>query len=93
MDIEPTTETIRSILDGREKGWAEVPGTRHIIDQGRWTTTWASVHKHTESGRHFEIVWDWGSTETQEDSETEPPICYEVVQKEVTETKWVPIAQ
>ena len=90
--MELSEETLESITCGDEPGWSEVAGTRRITDQGRWMTMWEAVFAHAESGRYFEIAWDRPSTEQQEGSEGEPPTYCEVELKDVTVTKWVPVA-
>ena len=85
-------ETLWNIINKAVRGWSEVAGTQRPVDQSRWLTTWRAVFSHAESGKSFEITWNWPSTEMPVGEKMATPTYCEVEQKEVTETKWVPVA-
>ena len=77
-------------------GWELVRGTENIIDQRRWVTTHEAVFLHVESGKHYRMCYDLGSTECQDDMspfEYDEPSLIEVTQREVTRLEWVEAEQ
>jgi len=60
-----------------------------IVDQRRWVTTWFGVFKNKVTGKHYQVCYDRGSTESQ-DSE---PFYGEEIEFEEVELKEVLVKQ
>ena len=92
--MELTGEQGRNLAYGELDGWSEVPGTKKIVVQRRWLTEWEAVFEHAASHKYYQMKWDQGSTECQEDSKPfkySTPTLIEVELREVTKKQWVPV--
>jgi hypothetical protein len=71
--------------------WERIEG--EVIDTSRWSIHYEGVFKHKPSGKHYSLCWSVGATETQDEGpfDYDDPEPVEVVKKEVTVTKWVPV--
>lgn len=69
-------------------------GDAEIYTQDRWNSYYKSVHRHEETGKHYQFHYVKGSTENQlldpyeYDKEYEPE---EVEWKEVKIMSWLPV--
>jgi hypothetical protein len=86
-----TNAELRRAVQDDSDDWAEIGGTRQILDQGRWVTLHAAVFSHKPSGKHYELSWERPSTEQQDGSESDEIGCVEVELREVTKKKWMPV--
>ncbi len=93
MKLKP--EDARNVVYRDHGDWARIEGTECITGQGRWDTSYEAVFLHKPSGKHYMFDWSQGSTEGQDQEPYEynsDDVCpCLVIQKEVTETKWVAV--
>jgi hypothetical protein len=85
-----TSEEGRRIVFEDHDDWTKVEEA--IIDTRRWSNRYLGVFSHKPTGRFYQMSWSVGATEEQDESpfECETPELTEVIEKEVTITKWVP---
>lgn len=87
-----TPEEARNVIWGDDENWGRVSGTKKIVEQGRWDTYFEEIFLHRPTNEHYCFEWSEGSTECQDsepfeyDNEVKP---VKMIQKEVTELKWV----
>jgi hypothetical protein len=88
-----TAEEGRDLIYDDLDGWERVRGSEETHEGGRWTTAHSAVFHHKPSGKHYELFWEQGATEQQEQSpfEYSEPEPKEVVEKEVVTKEWVPV--
>ena len=64
-----------------------------VYDTSRWSIHKTGICEHIETNKFYELSWSVGATESQDEGpfeyESGDIELYEVVQKEVTVTKWV----
>ena len=92
--MEITREEARALVYDDLAGWKLEYDSKKIIGQRRWVTEYSAVFKDLESGRTFQMCYELGSTEIQDDTqpfEYEDPVLVEVVLKEVVKEEWVAV--
>ena len=91
--MELTSKEGNEIVWNDHPDWTQVDGTEIMEDGGRWSNCYNAVFFHKPSSTYYSLSWQQGATENQEEEpfEYNTPEPIEVVQKEVTEMKWVPI--
>ncbi|MCK5613180.1 hypothetical protein KAR91_65515 [Candidatus Pacearchaeota archaeon] len=91
MKKEYTKSEMQDMVGGESDDLMEIESS--IIDTTRWATVHSIVFKDVRTGRYYESYFNRGATEMQDESpyEYDNDIIevQEVVQKEVTTTKWV----
>ena len=87
-----TREQGRDLAFDNLNGWKRTQD--RLIDQRRWVTTHEGIFQHAESGRHYRLLYDIGSTECQDDYtpfEYDDPVLVEVELREVVRSEWVEV--
>jgi len=90
-----TQEEGRMVVWGDHDDFEQVKGTNQIVDHSRWSVCYTAVFLHKPSGKHFELDWSVGATESQDEGpfEHSDPKPIEVEAKEVMVTKWVKVTE
>jgi hypothetical protein len=85
-------EAERIVYEDAE-GWEMISET--IEDQRRWVTVFSGMFRHIASGKVYEVSYEKGSTECQDDTELfyDDPVEFdEMEEREVTVKQWFPVA-
>jgi hypothetical protein len=88
-----TPEEARDVVYEDHADWRMVKGTKHPVDQRRWSVDYEAIFLHQPSGKFYEFGWSQGATESQDERayEYEDSVeVVEVVEREVTIKQWVP---
>lgn len=94
--MKVTNKLAQQIIRGGADDWENVPQSRQIVDQERWTTTFLEVFKRLSDGKYFKVFYDRGSTEGQEDTEPfygDEIEFIEVELKEMKVKKWIRVME
>lgn len=92
--MELTQQEARAIVYDEADGWERVTEDA-IYNTNRWSKMFKAVFRHTETGKCYELRWQSGATEMQDESpfETTKPNPVEVEEREVTRKEWFPVGQ
>lgn len=89
-----TKEEGRQVVYDDHSDWECVSGPNEY-GSSRWSIHVKGVFKHIPSGKHFELHWSKGATETQDERafEYSDPEPVEVEEREVMVKQWVEVGK